>query len=107
KRGWFQPVTKAPLPTEQGRSPSSAGVRACELGRRLAANTQNITGWDARLTRTRGRPALRFVTGPNRLNSHGQGRHHAGAPALALCPFPVPRRPIRTQLGTPTSRASG
>ena len=31
----------------------------------------------------------------------------AGAPALALCPFPASRRPLRTQLGAPNSRASG
>ena len=36
-------------------------------------------------------------------------KNHApsGAPVLALYPSPAPRRPIRTQLGSPKSQASG
>ena len=58
------------------------------------------------------REHLRGNTGSSLFSAEwlsGLPEDHApsGAPALALYPLPASRRPIRTQLGAPKSRASG
>src|ERR1035437_4176301 len=47
------------------------------------------------------------VTGLSSEGSAASDQPPDGAPALALGRLPAPRRPLRTQLGTPKSRASG